>query len=114
MNEKMNERYEWSAECPMTRRILGYIREAGEDAKLARISQMVTDDMISKIEVTGLTAPFVVFSLRDLAGTIEACLDEDGIATLRMLEAVIKPVGVTMRVPFTLESDGDKDESEKK
>ena len=98
----------------MTRCILEYIREAGEDAKPDRISQMVTDDMISKIEVTSVTAPFVVFSLRDLAGTIEACLDEDGIAILRTLEAVIKPVGVTMRVPLTLDEDSDKDESEKK
>lgn len=114
MNEKRKNHYEWAEKRPLTKRIVDYVRQAGEDAELDHISQMVMDDMIAKIEVTNATAPFTVFCLRDLARTIEGMLDEDGASVLRDLEAVMRPVSVAMKVPFTLGAQGDESEREKK
>lgn len=108
MNEKMSAHYPWGEECPLTKRVLEYINEAGGDVQIDVMCHMVMGDILSKIEVTNILAPFVVFCLRDLADTMEKLLEGDDLAVLREIERCIKITGLTIKVPF------DPDEDKKK
>lgn len=115
MNGKMNEQYEWSAECPLTRLIVDYVRETeseDENAVTAHVVEMVMDNLVSKVEVTRATAPFMAFCLRELTKMVEEFLDEAGTTILRELKSRMEfiNVGVHTEVASIMKDAGNDTE----